>query len=478
MAVLVDRSVPRTLFSMAYPMLAGTFAMNAYNLTDTWFVSRLGTLPLAAMGFTFPVVMFLTCVAMGIGAGVTTLASHAMGRNDAKDAARFVTHGIWLTIGVTAAISVAGYLLIDPVFTALGADSDTLPLVGEYMRTWYVGAVFMTLPMLGNGVLISAGDSRAASSRMILGTVLNAILDPVMIFGWFGCPAMGMRGAALATVISQAISTVWLFHLLVRKHRLLEWGVPSARDFLASMGSITRFAVPSILSMVLMPISGTVITKIISGFGSEAVAATAAAGRVEMFAFMVPMALGISLTPFVSQNFGAGRLDRIREARTVSTRFALGYGGLMAVAFFACAPWLAAAFTDDPKVAETFVSYTRIVSFGYGLMEVHRYCGFFLTGMYRPISATWLNALRVLVLLIPLSYLGAYGWGVPGVFWGRLATDVVVGVVGIAWVSRVLRSTPSVAGATDVPGFSTGMVLADDRLENPQGVLPPDRRSN
>jgi putative MATE family efflux protein len=450
MAVLVDRSVPRTLFSMAYPMLAGTFAMNAYNLTDTWFVSRLGTLPLAAMGFTFPVVMLLTCVAMGIGSGVTALASHAMGRNDSKDAARFVTHGMMLTMGVTAAISVGGYALIDPVFTALGADAETLPLVGQYMRTWYLGAVFMTMPMLGNGILISAGDSRAASGFMILGTVLNVILDPIMIFGYVGCPAMGIRGAALATVIAQGVSTVWLFRLLLRKHRLLVRGVPRAVELLASLRSIARFAVPNILSMALMPISATVITRILSGFGTEVVAATAAAGRVEMFAFMVPMALGMSLTPFVSQNFGAGRVDRIREARNVSTGFAIGYGGLMAAAFFACAPWLAAAFTDDAKVAETFVSYVRIVAFGYGMMEVHRYCGFFLTGMYRPVSATGLNAVRVIALLIPLSYLGACALGVVGVFWGRLATDLAVGILGIAWVAHALGPADRAKAAPSV----------------------------
>jgi len=440
MAVLVRRSVRRTLFSMAFPMLAGTFAMNAYNLTDTWFVSRLGTLPLAAMGFTFPVVMLLTCVARGIGAGVTPLVSHAIGRHDHADASRFVTHGVMLTLVVTAVISVGGYLLIEPTFTALGADAKTLSLVGEYMRIWCIGAVFMTLPMLGNGILISAGDSRAASGMMILGTVINLVLDPIMIFGYLGCPAMGIRGAALATVVARCIPTVWLLHLLFGKHRLLTWARWKAREYASSLRAITRFAVPSILSMLLMPISATVITRILSTFGNEAIAATGAAGRIEMFAFMVPMALGISLTPFVSQNFGAGRMDRVQEARKVTTRFALGYGCATAIAFFVAAPWLAAAFTDDPKVAATLVSYVRIISFGYGMMEVHRYCGFFLTGMHRPRSATALNAIRVLVFLIPLSCLGAHVGGIIGVFVGRLATDITVGILGIVWVSRVLKA--------------------------------------
>lgn len=437
MSVLVQNSVKRTLLNMAFPMLAGTFSMSAYNLTDAWFVSRLGTLPLAAMGFTFPVAMLLTFVAGGIGSGVTTLTSHAIGRHDHPAAARITTHGLVLTIGVAVAMAIAGFLTIEPVFAKLGANAETLPLVRQFMRIWYLGAIFMALPMMGNGILISMGDSRGASRFMLLGTALNAILNPFLIFGWIGIPAMGIRGSALATVIAQAVSTGWLFLLLYRKHRLLLFSGWGFVEWLASCRKILGFAIPSILSMILMPISTAVITRLLAGFGSEAVAASGAAGRIEMLAFVIPMALGMSLTPFVSQNFGASRLDRIREARILSMRFAFLYGAGVTVVFFVFAPWLAGLFSEDTRVVSVLVDYIRIISFGYGMMEVHRYCGFFLTGLHRPVSATLLNAIRVLVLLIPLSCLGARFFGVRGVFWGRLVTDLVVGCVGLVWVRRI-----------------------------------------
>ncbi len=439
-SALVRKSVRRTLFGMAFPMLAGTFAMNAYNLTDTWFVSRLGTIPLAAMGFTFPVVMLLTCVAGGIGTGITALASHALGRQVEADAARIVTHGLVLMLAVAGTLSVAGYCSIAAVFQFLGADALTLPLLKDYMRIWYLGAVFMALPMLGNGLLIAAGDSRHAARMMLVGPVLNALLDPIMIFGWAGFPAMGMRGAALATVLAQAVAAGWLGWLLFRKHRLITWARWRPVDWQTSFRKIMSFGVPSILSMILMPVSATVITRLLGGFGRAAVAAGGAAGRLEMFAFIIPMALGISLTPFVSQNFGAGRLDRIREAMRISMLFALGYGGAVAALFFLCAPWLAAVFSRDPEVVAIIVSYIRIVALGYGLMEVHRYCGFFLTGIHRPAATTWLNAVRVLVLLIPLVCLGAAWFGLRGIFWGRLAADTAAGALGLVWVRRALKA--------------------------------------
>ncbi len=441
MAVLVQQSVKRTLFRMSLPMLAGTVAMNAYNLTDTWFVSRLGTIPLAAMGFTFPIVMLLSCVAAGLGTGVTLLVSHAIGRHDHAAAAKLATHGIALILGISAIISVAGYLSIAAVFARLGADAETLPLVREYMSVWYLGAITMCLPMVGNGILISSGDSGAASRFMILGMVLNTLLDPIMIFGGLGFPRMGIRGAALATVVAQGVAAAWLLRLLYRKHRLIVcagWGLS---EYLGSFRNILRLGAPSILSMILMPVSATVITRILSGFGNEAVAASGAAGRIEMFAFVIPMALGISLAPFVSQNFGAGRMDRIREAVTVSTRFALLYGGAVAILFFVGAPWLASTFSKDPKVVSVLVAYIRIICFGYGMMEVHRYCGIILTGLHKPISSALLNGVRVLALLIPLSYLGAHLFGVWGVFAGRLATDLAVGALGLAWVYRACDST-------------------------------------
>jgi len=440
---LVGGSVGRTLVNMAVPMLAGTFAMNAYSLTDTWFVSRMGTRPLAAMSFTFPVVMMVTCVASGLGNGLTMLVSHALGRRDHDAARRLTTHGLLLMTAVTLVLSVAGCLSIGPVFRALGVDAETLPLVRDYMLVWFGGALTMSLPQVGNGILISLGDSRAASRLMILGTLLNTLLDPIMIFGYLGCPAMGMRGAALATVISQAVSAVWLLTLLGRKHHLLRAPTGAMHGCLSSWRRVVAMGGPSILSMMLMPISSSVLTRLLGGFGHEAVAAAGAAGRIEMFAFVIPMALGISLTPFMSQNFGAQRLDRIREALRVATRFALLYGGLVAVLFIALAPWIAGLFTHDPKVAGIFTDYIRIIAFGYGALEVQRYSSFTLNGLHRPLAATAVTAVRVLVVLIPLSYLGSYLGGVRGLFAARLVTDLACGTMACLWAWRAVRQAES-----------------------------------
>jgi Na+-driven multidrug efflux pump len=152
------------------------------------------------------------------------------------------------------------------------------------------------------------------------------------------------------------------------------------------------------------------------------------------------MALGMSLTPFISQNYGGKRIDRIIEARKYATKFALFYGVFIAVIFFIGAPYLAKLFTTDAQVTDMFILYVRTISFGYGMMEVHRYSGFFLTGMNKPIYTTILTFIRVLGLLLPLSFLGSNYWGVAGIFTGRLITDLLSGSIGLIWVGMFPKS--------------------------------------
>jgi Na+-driven multidrug efflux pump len=182
-----------------------------------------------------------------------------------------------------------------------------------------------------------------------------------------------------------------------------------------------------------------VVIKIISGFGQAAVAAVGVASRIEMFAFMVPMTVGMSLVPFIAQNYGAGRFDRIRAAQKGTILFALAFGFAIAGVFLCIARPLGRLFSSDPEVINLLVRYIYITCFGYGFLEVHRYAGFCMIGVHRPVPSALLNAVRVIVLMIPLAYFGARFFGVYGVFWGRLITDVCSAAIGIIWSQRIIE---------------------------------------
>ncbi|MFA6358518.1 MAG: MATE family efflux transporter [Candidatus Omnitrophota bacterium] len=439
MPLLVKDNVFPTMVRMAVPMLVGTFAMNAYNLTDTWYVSRLGTDALAAMSFTFPVVMLLGFIMRGLGTGAMTLVAHALGQGKHGTAARITTHSIFLSASISFCLMVIGLLTMRPLFARLGASGEVLVMTQQYMVIWYLGLVTRVVQMLSADIIIGTGNTRAFSFLMVAGTVLNFILDPVMIFGFLGFPKMGIRGAALATVISEALVLVVAFYFVYHKHRLITFVSHSRRKIMVSWGRILHIGIPSMLSSILTPVSSAVIIKIVSGFGQSAVAACGVASQIEMFAFMIPMTVGMSLVPFVSQNYGAHRLDRIKAVRKGAMSFALIFGLIIAGIFLLIARPLGELFSHDPKVVDVLVQYIYITCFGYGFLEVHRYAGFSMVGIHKPVASAILNTIRVIILLIPLSYFGSQVFGLTGLFTGRLITDIFSGIIGIIWTGKILK---------------------------------------
>ncbi len=214
---------------MAIPMLAGTFAMNAYQLTNAWFVSRLGTATLAAISFTFPVVMLFMFVTRGLGTGAMTLVAHALGAGDHKKAATLTSHSLLLGIVFAIVMSTLGLATVTPLFSALGASGDVLSQTAAYMRIWYLGSVVMVLQLVASDVVIATGNTKAISALMVGGTVANVFFDMGLIFGRFGFPQMGIAGAALATILSQSLALCGAFYMLRRKFRLIDFGAIERR---------------------------------------------------------------------------------------------------------------------------------------------------------------------------------------------------------------------------------------------------------
>lgn len=438
MSKLIDEKVFNTIVKMAVPMLAGTFAMNTYHLTNTWFVSRLGTEALAAISFTFPVVMLLMFLTRGIGTGAMTLTAHALGAGDRKKAAALTTHAIMLAFVFSIVLALVGIITIKPVFTVLGAKGSVLALIYDYMKIWYIGCVIMVVQIVASDVIIATGNTKAISVLMVSGTVFNVFFDWIFIFGNLGSPALGIKGAALATLLSQLITLLGAFFILNYRMKLIDFSA-AAGNILSSWTKILKFRLPGALGIMLNPIAAAIITRLVAGFGDAAVAASGVAGRIEMFAFMIPMTVGISIIPFVAQNYGAGRIDRIMEARKGTMAFAVLYGIFIALIFIIFADPMARFFSGDQTVIDVLKSYIYITCAGYGMMEVHRYSGFCITGVHEPLKASFLDIIRIIVLLVPLSLFGSRLMGLNGIFFGRLITDFCAGFIGIWWSGKILE---------------------------------------
>jgi Na+-driven multidrug efflux pump len=270
---------------------------------------------------------------------------------------------------------------------------------------------------------------------MVGAALLNCALDPLFIFGWGPVPAMGIRGAAVATALSRMASLVLVLFALRRRYGLLTVPALSLRVAVRSWTQVLHIAGPALVSYLLQPLSMFVLTRVVAGYGEAAVAAFGAGGRIEMFAYLIPMALGISLVPLAGQNYGAGRHDRVTECRRCSERFAMVWGAAIALVFVLGAPWLARVFARDEATHRILTLYLRIMPFGYGMREVLRYVALILNGISRPLASLKLNALFLVGLTVPFAILGSRIWGVSGVFIGMIAGSNVAGAAAL-WYGR------------------------------------------
>jgi Na+-driven multidrug efflux pump len=206
-------------------MALGFVALNSYSIADTYFVGQLGTLPLAAMGFTFPVSFAMIAVGLGVGIGTSSVIARLLGTGDRATVQRITTHALMLSVVFGLFLLAVGLATLEPVFRALGADERTLPLITEYMRVYYLGSMFLILPMVGNFAIRATGDAMVPAVILGLSAIINVILDPLLIFGLFGFPRLELQGAAIATVIANAVTVVasvavlyWRERLILRRH--------------------------------------------------------------------------------------------------------------------------------------------------------------------------------------------------------------------------------------------------------------------
>jgi putative MATE family efflux protein len=420
-------------------MVVGMLSIIGFNFADTYFVAQLGTAELAAMAFTFPVVLLVGSIALGMGIGTASVLSRAIGKGDMQEVRRLATDSLLLALLVVAVFAAVGLVTIDPLFRLLGATETTLPRIRQYMTVWYVGMVFVVVPMVGNSAIRATGDTVTPSLIMLAAGAMNVVLDPLLIFGLAGLPRLELTGAALATVLTRATTMVLSLVVLHFRKRMLDASLPRLRRVWDSWKRVLYVGVPAAAARLLVPLSTGILTRMISRFGPPAVAAVGAGTRVEALALLVVFALQAALVPFVGQNWGAGRFDRVQRAERGSNRFALWWGALCAIALLPAALPIARVFRKEAEVTTYIARYLWIVSVGLGPHGMCVIAGAFFSAINRPLLAAAVNFIRVFVLYIPLAYAGSLLLGATGLFAGVSLANVLAGIVSLLWIKHVCK---------------------------------------
>lgn len=440
-ARLTSGPIGSTLVRLTGPMLIGIVAMMAFNVVDTFFVGRLGTLPLAAMALTFPVVMVIGTFTLGLGVGAMVVISQGIGAGDQTEIRRYSTDALTLAGVCVAMMTAVGLATLEPLFRTLGATDAMMPYVRDYMTIWYPGMVFYVVPIVGNNIIRATGDTKTPSIVMLVGVAINALLDPLLIFGWGPVPALGISGAAIATVLARGSTLAVALWVLRFREGLLVPVWPGGRKLLDSWHTILRIGLPVAVSNAVIPIALGLVTRIVAGFGPPAVAGFGVATRIESFGMALIYALSSGLSPFVGQNFGAGRMDRIRTALLYAKVFCLVWGGLLFVAFLLFGKAVTGYFDDNPQVVETASLYLWTLSISLGLRSIHQITWTTLNVLGRPYDALFLEALLAFGLWLPLAFLGARLADIGGLFCGLSLANIIAGITAFIWVTRVTKGS-------------------------------------
>ncbi len=437
-ASLTSGPIRSQLVGLVGPMAVGMLGILIFNLVDTFFVSKLGTAELAAISLTFPVILIVGSMMMGVAIGSTSVLSRAIGGGDQSEVRRLATDALLLGLVAVALVSGLGFLSMDPLFRLLGADEETLPLVTGYMRIWYLGAIFLVVPMVGNSAIRATGDTKTPAKIMWVAGLLNAVLDPIFIFGFGPVPAMGLEGAAIATVLGRATTFVASLYVLGPRLGLITRRFDGIRQTVASWRRILVIGMPAAAGRLGQPMTVGVLTALVASHGQTAVAAFGAGGRIEMVAILPLMAIGAGMTPFIGQNWGAGQHGRVAEALRLCLTSAFGLGLVGLLILVVLARPVAGLFSKDPAVIELLVMYLRILPIAHGFLGAVGIANMAFNAVGRPLVATMVTVSRAPVLVVLFAVPGSQMFGVPGVFAGTALAAIVAGLLALLWLRPLM----------------------------------------
>ncbi len=427
-------------------MALGLVAIISFDAVDLFFVAQLGDAALAAVSFCFPVIWLLGGIGIGFEAGAASCISRAIGAADTERAGRLTTDTALLALLGIAALCAVGLASIEPTFRALGATDELLPLIGEYMGIWYFVEPLAAMLWTLLASMRARGNTAFEGKVISAAAIFNAILDPILIFGWFGFPRLEIAGAALASLIANAAALSFTLIYLNRARILATLRVPPPRMF-SSWRQVLVIGVPAMVTNAIIPVSNAIVVAMLAVIGVDAVAGYGIAMRIEPLALIVFYALSAVSSPFAGQNHAAGRFDRVLEARRVTARFCLLFGLGLAMVLALIVHPLSGLFTDSAEIRRVAMVYFWLVPISYGAYGLIMSINASFNGVGHPLPGVAISTLRVIVVFLPLAFLGREWFGIGGLFAASTLSNVLVGALAYRWFGRYLARSPAGPGA-------------------------------
>jgi putative MATE family efflux protein len=437
-AKLVSGSIPRHLVNQTLPAIIGVAAIMSIGIVDAYFIGQLGSEPLAAISFIFPVSVASTSLGVGVMVGINSVVARALGEGDQEKAARRANFGIVFAVLCGAVMGLALWLAIDVIFTAMNAPAHLMPLIRAYMTPYAMGFPLSLTIMGFNGVLRGQGEAKRTSTVSIAYAAANWVLNPILITGAFGFDGFGIAGSAYATAIGWAIGVLTAIMLLRGTSLPLNLGLLRHCSLIDPAKAIIRVGLPAAFSNAINPLGLSILTALVALEGEAAVAGFGAAGRLQSFVIVPLLALSGAIGGIVGQNWGGREYGRAREAALYAAGFCVAWGLIVAIAMMAAGESFARVFTDDPQVIAEFARYLEIAAWGYAGFGLLIVGNGIMNAVDKAGYALGQSIVRVFLVMLPVALVLQPSMGSAAIYTAELAANLFGAVSAVVLVRYVL----------------------------------------
>lgn len=423
--------IGRAIILLAIPMVLEMVMESVFAVVDVFFVSRLGPDAVATVGLTESMLTIIYTMAIGLSIGVTAMVARRIGERNPDGASRVAVQGIALGLLVAIPIAIVGLTMAPSLLHFMGASAAVVASGSGFTRIMLGGNAAIILLFLINATFRGAGDAAVAMRVLWLANGINIILDPCFIFGLGPFPALGVTGAAVATTTGRSIGVLFQLYLLSRRAGRIKVERSHLRLQPALMKTLLRLSGTGMFQVFVGMASWIGLIRIISTFGSAAVAGYTIGIRLVVFALLPSWGLGNAAATMVGQGLGAGKPDRAERAVWLAGFYNLIFLGTVGLIFVVFTDPIVGIFTTDPAVHPVAVACLRIVSSGflfyaYGMVITQSF-----NGAGDTWTPTWLNLFCFWIWEIPLAYVLAhhFGWGPKGAFFSVTASFSLLAVL-------------------------------------------------
>lgn len=432
--LLANEPVYKAIVKLSIPMVMGMMVQVFYNLVDTYFIGMLGdSSQLAASNIALPIFILLMGIASIIGTGASSYISRCLGSKDYEQANKTTSISAGLLLMIAIIVTVLGLSFCKPLVKSLGASGDTYEYTYQYVSIMLVGSIAVIGNFAFGQLLRAEGNAMKSMMGMVIGTVLNLILDPLFIFKF----NLGVSGAALATIIGNLVGFIYYLVCFIKGNTVLKIKLRLFSFDKKILGEIFKIGLPSSFNQILMGVATIVANNIAIKYGTQTVAGMGVAAKIMMIGTFIFIGFSTGCQPIIGYSYGAGNLNRAKEVIKIGTRLTCIIGIVLLGVFAISSPVLIGLFTKEPKVIDKGTVILRALIWSLPFVGGQMIATTAAQSMGKAIPAMILSISRQGLLYIPLLLILNAVLGFNGFIYAQPATDIIMRVLSSMYIAKI-----------------------------------------